>query len=525
MTSRSCKCTILAFATVLGAWSQNNTSSTGTQPIYKVTVVSRTLPAVNYEHLAGPTLIDFQGTVLLPKAKGVATVESKRGRVAIEAKFDHLEAPTRYGREYLTYVLWAITPEGRARNLGEIVPGPSDKARISVTTDLQALGLMVTAEPYYSVTAPSDVVVLENAIRPDTVGRIEPVMAKYELLPRGEFNMTMNPAPAPAGAEQQKLSFDRYEAVLEIYQAQNAIQIAQSAGAGRFAADTLGKAQALLSEAQNLQLRKQDVGLIVSRAREAAQMAEDARVIAIRNTEQQRMTTVQSQRSEDKIALRKAQEQALQAQADANAAREQAERARAAAENAQAQAELERSKLQAVQRPAPPPPLVGEPVPAPINLTGTQRQARATLLEKLNGLLPTMDTPRGLVIIVPNSSFETSGTLRSAFSERLALIATTLASRRDLTVNVKGYTDDRGSEAQRQRLSQERAQQVRMVLAANGLPTNSIQAVGLGSDRPLASNATTGGREQNRRVEIVIAGPSIGSIALWDRTYNLSSRQ
>src|SRR5271169_6693690 len=164
------------------------------QPIYRVTVVSRTLPAVNYEHQSGPTMIDFQGTVLLPHAKGVAVVESKRGRVVIDAKFEHLEPPTRYGREYLTYVLWAITPEGRPKNLGELLAGSNNKAHTVVTTELQALGLMVTAEPYYAVTTPSDVVVIENSIRADTVGRIEPVVAKYELLPRGQYTLTMNPA-------------------------------------------------------------------------------------------------------------------------------------------------------------------------------------------------------------------------------------------------------------------------------------------------------------------------------------------
>ncbi len=140
------------------------------QPIYRVTVVSRSLEAVNYEHRGGPSPLDFQGTVLLPHAKGTAIVESHRGSVAIDAKFEHLEAPTQFGREYLTYVLWAISPEGRPRNLGEVLVDSSNKAHVKVTTDLQAFGLMVTAEPYYSVSIPSDVVVAENVVRPDTIG-------------------------------------------------------------------------------------------------------------------------------------------------------------------------------------------------------------------------------------------------------------------------------------------------------------------------------------------------------------------
>lgn len=256
------------------------------QPIFRVTMVSRTLPAVNYGHRQGPTKIDFQGTVLLPKAKGDATVESKRGRVSIEAKFDHLEAPSRFGAEYLTYVLWAITPEGRPKNLGEVLVDAADKARISVTTDLQALGLMVTAEPYYAVTVPSDVVVLENVIRPDTVGVREQVNVKYDLLPRGQYTLTVQPAQArPVSPEPGKLSFDRYEAVLELYQAVNAVQIAQSAGADRYAPDTFNKALGLLNDAQGLEARKGDTNAIVADAREAAQMAEDSRVLAIKRRE------------------------------------------------------------------------------------------------------------------------------------------------------------------------------------------------------------------------------------------------
>lgn len=257
------------------------------QPIFSVTVVSRTLPAVNYGHRDGPTKIDFQGTVLLPKAKGDAMVESKRGRVSIDAKFDHLDAPTRFGREYLTYVLWAITPEGRPKNLGEILVDASNKAHISVTTDLQALGLLVTAEPYYAVTIPSDVVVLENVIRPDTVGVREEVNAKYDLLPRGQYTLTVQPAQIrPVTAETGKLSYDRYEAVLELYQAANAVQIAQSVGADRYATDTFNKAVGLLNDAQGLETRKGDTHAIVADAREAAQMAEDSRVLAIKRRDQ-----------------------------------------------------------------------------------------------------------------------------------------------------------------------------------------------------------------------------------------------
>jgi outer membrane protein OmpA-like peptidoglycan-associated protein len=491
------------------------------QPIYRVTVVSRTLPAVNYEHRGGPTIIGFQGTVLLPRAKGEATVESKRGRVVIDAKFEHLEAPTRFGPEYLTYVLWAITPEGRPKNLGELLVSGSDKAKTSVTTDLQALGLMVTAEPYYAVTTPSDVVVMENVILPDTVGRIEPVLAKYELLPRGQYTLTLNPAQLrTVGADQERLPYDRYEAVLELYQAQNAIQIARSVGADQYAADTIAKADGLLADAQNMADRRQDTHMIVSRAREAAQMAEDARTISLKRQTEERLSGEREQQLEEGRALRHAEKQAERAQAQAVAAQEAADAERAAAAQAQAQAQ---AQLQA--QATPPPPIEAQPVPvvAP-QPTGTQRQARAELLERLNGVLIARDTPRGLVVTLPDASFDAGFTLRRNASERLALVASMLSRRQDLTVYVEGFSDDRGSDAEQRDISERRAREVRATLVGNGLPPVAVLAAGLGGARPIVSNASASGREQNRRVEIVISGPSIGGMALWDKTYPLAAR-
>ncbi|HUJ50695.1 MAG TPA: hypothetical protein VLW25_10865, partial [Bryobacteraceae bacterium] len=219
------------------------------QPIYRVTVVSRTLQAVNYAHRSGPTPIDLNGTVLLPHAKGMAIVESKRGGISIDAKIDHLDAPTKYGTEYLTYVLWAITPEGRPKNLGEVLVDGSNKAHISVTTELQAFGLIVTAEPYYAVTVPSDVVVMENVVRPDTMGTRELVTARYDLMPRGGYVLNVR-SGAPALPEGRKLSYDQYEAVLELYQAENAVQIARSIGADRWAPEAFNKSVTLLDQAR-----------------------------------------------------------------------------------------------------------------------------------------------------------------------------------------------------------------------------------------------------------------------------------
>jgi hypothetical protein len=248
------------------------------EPIYRVTVISRTTKAINYGHLTEPTKVGIKGTVLLPEATGEARVTSRRGATQIDAKVNHLEAPTRFGPEYLTYVLWAITPEGRAMNLGELVADPSNKAHVKVATDLQAFALIITAEPYYSVLQPSDVVVMENFVRPETVGKVQEVDAKYELMPRKQF--TYDPTAKPVASNSPQLSMEDYESVLALYQALNALQIAKAAGAERYAADTYQKAVVLYKQASDYQVKKLAGRQIVMTAREAAQTAEDARAIS-----------------------------------------------------------------------------------------------------------------------------------------------------------------------------------------------------------------------------------------------------
>ncbi|MCX6623865.1 MAG: OmpA family protein, partial [Acidobacteria bacterium] len=203
----------------------------GSAPIYRVTVTSRTAKAINYRHRGGATKIEFRGTALLSGARGEAKVESKQGYIEIEVEFDGLEPATKNGAEYLTYVMWAITPEGRTANLGEVLLNGT-KSKLNVTTELQVFGLVVTAEPYYAVNRPSDLIVMENVVRADTKGKIEEIDAKYELLQRGQYSRLANPLELKLN---QKLP-------LELYEARNAVQIARSVGADRFAAETFQKA-------------------------------------------------------------------------------------------------------------------------------------------------------------------------------------------------------------------------------------------------------------------------------------------
>src|SRR5688572_12881189 len=289
-------------------------------PVFRVTVVGRTTPAVNYRPRSGFTMIDFRGTSLAPAAQGEARVEGEGGYIKIKAKFDDLPAAGQFGREYLTYVLWAITPEGRATNLGELQID-NDDARLEVTTELQAFGLVVTAEPYFAVTQPSDVVVLENAVRRGTRGNVETIQARYELLRRGTYLMN---------EDASRLTIKPLEpgAPLDLAEARNAVELARLAGADRFATDTFAKAARLLAEAEEARERRRNRNAVMMPARQAAQTAEDARLIALRRQEEAFLAADRARMIErESVALQRAELEEARRR-DADLARRAAERAR-----------------------------------------------------------------------------------------------------------------------------------------------------------------------------------------------------
>ena len=484
-------------------------------PVYRVTVIQRTVDSVNYQYRADPTKIDFRGTVLLPSAKGDATVTSLKGRTEIDAKFEGLEAPQRFGPEYLSYVLWAITPDGAPHNLGEILPNSSNKAHLPVTTALQAFGLIVTAEPYAAVRQPGDVVVLQNEVRPDTVGDVKPVMAKVELMPRGHYTWNVPAGESAAVANAPKVSMSRYEAILQTYEAQNALGIASAAGAQSYAPDVFAKAQAELAQAQELQTRKGNDDLIVQHARAATEIAEDARVIAERRRQEAELIAARQESVSAQQAQLKAQAIAQRERERADNAQMQAQLEREARERAEADAKLARQQASEAT--------VVEMQPAPAvtpqqgNQDTTARQTRAQLLQQLTMAIVTRDTPRGLDATLNDADFD-RGQLRSGPSSAVKRMATILAAHPDLRVSVEGNSDiAEGSE-----MARARAYAVASALAAAGVPSKRISVQSYGNSRPLVSNATEQGRMENRRVEIVITGDAIGNVPSWDRTYPLS---
>lgn len=425
-----------------------NAARSNPVPVYRVTVVEHGIDAVNYQYRSDPTKIDFRGTVLLPDAKGEATVQSRRGRTEIEAKFEKLAAPSRFGREYLTYVLWALSPEGAPHNLGELVADQGDHSKIRVTTDLQAFAMIVTAEPYSSVREPSQVVVLENRVRPDTAGRIQPIHPRPELFRQGTYTMQVGEAVPNT----PKVSMSRYEAVSELYQAQNAVALAQSAGAERYAPEALASAQRVLAEAQRLDsIKGNNSKMVVQNAREAEQSAEDARLIAERRKQQDDLASAEQAKAQ-------AETEARQARAEAQAARAEADR-------------LAHD----------PPAAAGSSISS-----APESGLRSDLMGRIAGSFAAQDTPRGLVITLPDGDFDGINLLNPV-SQKLTPIGSTLAAHPEARIDVEAHSGSTGNALQ----SWERAQAVRNVLVASGVPANRV-------------SVRNQGAQANGPVEIVI---------------------
>ena len=533
---------VLSLAALAQAAPQTERSVTSTSPMYtfRVTVTSRSVQAVNYKHRSGATKLDFAGTDLMPSARGEAKINSKRGAIEIEAEFSGLEKPTSFGGEYLTYILWAISPEGRAANLGEVLVGGT-KSKLNVTTDFQAFALIVTAEPYYAVRQPSNVVVMENVVRPDTKGTTESVNAKYELMERGGY--------IPSGYKFDPVVLNT-RLPLEFFEARNALRIAESEGAERYAPDSYRHAVKLMDEVDaDATQRHMERKPLIAVSREAVQTAEDAREIAVKKMDEERLGNerqasadsllqsraetndatrqkehAQSDQARAENGRRQAESDADKSRADADSARSASIQARNDATDAQsatararsdmadnqaasatalsaAQADADRSRLDAQRA----------------NLSAQQADAdkaamRTKLSEQLNSILQTRDSARGLIVSMSDVLFDTGQySLKPGAREKLAKVAGILLAYPGLNIEVGGYTDNVGGDSMNQTLSENRAGAVRDYLVHEGVLRNSVSARGFGNTLPVSSNDNAAGRQENRRVELVVSGEAIGS--------------
>lgn len=511
----------LVLTSVFPAFGQQGPAITGDQTSgYHMRVVSRSTEAVDYRH-KGSTKVNLRGTDLSPDVKGEAKVEGTAGGVKLEANVEHLRPANSFGLAYLTYVLWAITPQGAPKNLGEMIV-KDGKSSVRTTTDLQAFALIVTAEPDFAVAQPSDLIVAQNEIRRDTKGGVEPVNVTFQLISRETYNSQVQPIDSSVYEVSNKTPIDLLEA-------RNAVRIAKDSGAAQYAAGELQKAQDLLNRAEDYYHRKQGSGPIGTVAREATQTAEEARVMTIKREEDEQaeqerraaadrearaQADAQAQHASAAQAQAQAEQSAAQA-AQAQQAQQQAELAQQQAAQQAQQAELARQQADQQRQQA---------EQARQQAENDRAQMRARMLQQLNQVLQTRDTARGLIVNMPDVLFDTGkADLKTSARERLAKVAGILIAYPDIHVEIDGYTDSTGSLEFNERLSQQRAESVRSYLGSQGVNSSTITTQGFGPNNPIASNETASGRQQNRRVELVVSGSSIGQAVGQNSNVNVNT--
>src|ERR1041385_6923542 len=496
------------------------------------TPVHRTTKAVNYRLRGDAVKVDFHGTELMQNASGEAKVTGKKSNVEIDAKFDGLDDPTKFGLEYLSLVLWAISPEGRAVNLGELVVD-HNSSHVKAITDMQTFGMIVTAEPYFAVNQPGNMVVIEN-IPPANAGRMEDIEAKYELLGRGTYSSTNTKI------QDAIFGIDR-KTPRVLFEARNAVRIANLSAADKYAASILAKATQQLKGAEEAYVQKRDKSTVETLARETVSTAEEARVMAVKQKAEEE---AQAKAAADKKAAEEREAKArldaaaeAQRRQEAEQARVQAEQARAAAQAAQADAERMKAEADKARQDAEKARQEADTARAAAE---QQKQAlaveadkarkaaeeserlrqqaekekadlRAQLLQQLNAVLATRDTARGLIASMSDVLFKTgSYELLSGARERLAKVSGIVIAHPGLKLEVEGHTDSVGSDEYNQKLSEQRAGAVRDYLVQQGISADSIVSRGMGKTQPVATNDTPEGRQQNRRVELVLSGEAIG---------------
>ncbi len=477
-------------------------------PVFRSNVVSHTTKAVNYQYRSGSTIVKFGGTALAPKAKGQAKVESKKGYTEIEVEFENIPPATTFGSSYLTYVLWAITPEGSATNLGELLLG-NGKSKVNVTTRYQSFAMIVTAEPHFAVRQPSELLIMDNEPAYEVKGAIQTVDAKYELLKKENYPPLTGTLDKPGDKNIPLLMLE----------ARNAIRIATEAGAPKYVPDVYEKATKSMQQSEDYHVRKQTKPAMMI-AREAAQNAEEARAIAVTRIEDERIAKEKAdaaaRQAEAEARAAEARQRELEAKlaaeaearrrAEADADRARAEEAarkeaadRAAAEEARKQAEerAEAEKRRAAEEIA--------------RAEADKAALRMKLFEQFSRILETRDTDRGLVVNMSDVLFDFGKySLRPVTREKLARVAGILLNYPDLKIDAEGHTDNVGSDEFNQSLSEKRASTVIEFLKEQGIDETHLTAKGLGKTMPVVPNTNAKNRQQNRRVELIISGEVIG---------------
>jgi outer membrane protein OmpA-like peptidoglycan-associated protein len=483
--------------------------------------LARQTVAITYP-LNRTVYVEFRGTTRLPRLKGEARVKraGRRG-TRVELSIENLPRAYELGGVYTTYVLWAVSPEGRVDNLGEIKRSGSTivDSKIDVTTPLQTFSLMVTAEPHFLVHAPSRMVVLENLAPENPRGAgVATVPVQYMGNTSDYFK---DPGVPP-------LADPNYRSTpTALLGARQAINLAQYAGADRDAPDELRRAQADLEQAEAAWRMKQESRQIDILARQAISSGAKAEDLALArraarerredierrdeavrsaekstadaNSEIQRLRTALEN---ERHARELAEHDALSATEKLRDARTEIARLRDELQTVRSEGEDAKVKLARVEGER----QAEEARQAAEKRAAAQRAATETLKQALARFGAVQEGGRGMVLILSESLWTSSRTakLAPAAAAKLDPLAALLASNPDYQVVIETYTDSRGDESALQQLTDDRARVLSERLATGGVDVTRIQAKGLGATNPVAPNTTPASRARNRRTEITL---------------------
>jgi len=482
--------------------------------------VKRQILALTYPE--GPTIsLKFDGTSRLPNASGEAKVERKRGMTEVEIELDEMKPASAFGGQYNTYVLWVTSPEGHVDNLGEFIL-QGNRSKLNVSTPLETFGMFVTAEPHFLTSLPSRFVVLENSRPTVDLGPLKDSILEY----RGFDGVYQFERETLADLAEVK-----GEVRTHIESARTAVELAEAAGAAKFAVEELTKAQAALETAERgyasgtsgpneMLLAHEVIRLAVDAEQKARERAFEAALARERSASSDRIaelrTAIAAAQSEAERNRLTAEKNALDAEIETRARHEAeqeaaeaarraaeaeerahaAEKERIAAEHAKLDAERAKSEAERGR-------VTAENQASEARLE--RENARAQLREAMARITAVRESARGLIVSLPNILFETDqARLKPEGREALAKISGVLMIAEGYTLSVEGHTDAVGSNEYNLDLSEKRATSVRDYLVSQGLSPANISVRGFGETQPIAANETAAGRQENRRVEIVV---------------------
>lgn len=484
--------------------------------------VPRRTTAITYP-LDDLVFVQFRGTTRFPRMKGDAKIRrTNRNGTEIDLSVSKMPRPFELGAGYATYVLWAISPEGQVDNLGEIKRRGTFEfdSRISVTTKLQTFALIITAEPHFLVTRPSQEIMLENLSPYTQTGKVITTTPSIQYF--GNSSDYFRDSRTPEIAE-----VDYSKTPSTILQARQAVALAKYAGADRDAGVELQEAASLLTNAEESWKAgrpEESVDITARQSVSAAVKAESTALIRkqardrrdekSRNDAEVRAAEDKYQTAVDEIAELKSQLAAetrnrelaerdgqnysqtiKELRAENGRLREELGRTRVEADNAKSRLEqaenARRSSEEQREKEA---------------RSNALAAAEPSLIQSLRRYGTVSRTERGIILTLPEAFWASirSTSFAPASDAKLGSIAQLLNENADYRVLIESHTDNRGTDDELNALTQQRSLAISERLSGFGIAGSRMEAKGFAASIPVAPNTTNANRAKNRRVQLIL---------------------